>query len=101
MRGKSLLSNERNPRCFVCGTTLNLHVHHVYGGVGRRPVSDEEGCWVYLCGRHHNQSNEGVHFNKKMDAFFKATCQMRWEQRECIDDPEHSEFIARFGRNYL
>lgn len=95
------MSDEDDPCCWVCGTTYNLHVHHIYGGTGRRPVSDREGCWVYLCGPHHNLSNEGVHFNHEMDALLKQECQRRWEEREGIDDPEHREFLRVFGINYL
>lgn len=100
MRGDSLYHSDE-PRCLVCGTTLDLHVHHIYPGAGRRDVSDREGCWCYLCGPHHNMSNAGVHFNKKLDAWIKADCQRRWERREGIDDPEHRAFIALFGRSYL
>lgn len=101
MRGKSVLSDERNPRCWLCGTTLGLHVHHVFPGNGRRDVSDEEGCWVYLCGPHHNLSPMGVHFNKAFDLELRRRCQAAWEQREGIDDPEHAEFIRTFKVNYL
>ena len=96
-----MFSDENNPYCFVCRTTIGLHVHHIYGGVGRRPISDEQGCWLYLCGPHHNLSNQGVHFNREMDAYFKRECQRRWEEREGINDPEHKDFIALMGRNYL
>ena len=98
MRGKSLFSDENNPCCFVCHTTIGLHVHHIYGGVGRRPISDEQGCWVYLCGPHHNLSNQGVHFNREMDAYFKRECQRRWMAREnaTVDD-----FRAMFYGSYI
>jgi hypothetical protein len=106
-RGKSLLSDEDNPRCWVCGSTANLHVHHCYPGVGRRSVSDEQGCWVYLCGFHHNQSNHGVHFDKALDTRIRVECQRRWEEREGInveggiDDPDHERFRALFFASYI
>ncbi len=95
----SLLSDESDPCCYVCGTTYNLHVHHCFPGYGRRKVSDREGCWVYLCARHHNMSNDGVHFNHDLDTRIKQECQRRWEEREGVED--HSAFIALMGRNYL
>lgn len=101
MRGKSLLSDESNPSCLVCGSTYNLHVHHCYPGYGRRSISDEQGCWVYLCGCHHNQSNNSVHFNKDMDLWLRRKCQAAWEDREGIDEPGHETFISLFGCNYL
>ena len=86
--------------CWVCADPVTV-THHIYPGNGRRSVSDREGCTIQLCNRHHNMSNEGVHFNKKFDAFLRADCQRRWEQREGIDDPEHTEFRHLFGVSYL
>jgi len=101
MRGKSLLSDESDPRCYICHTTMNLHVHHCFPGSGRREISDEEGCWCYLCAFHHNMSNNGVHFNRQLDLWLRRKCQATWERREGINDTEHKAFIARFGVNYL
>lgn len=98
MRGNSLYSDE--PECWICRSPM-VHLHHIYPGTGRRGVSDREGCWVYLCPYHHNMSDHGVHFDKELDAFFRSDCQRRWEQREGISDPEHKDFIALMGRNYL
>lgn len=86
--------------CFICQNPTVVR-HHIYGGHGRRPISDDEGCWVELCPAHHNMSDFGVHFDKQLDEFFKRDCQRRWEEREGIDDPEHKEFIDRFYESYL
>ena len=56
---------------------------------------------VLLCKLHHNGSNFGVHFDRKLDQFFKQDCQRRWEEREGIDEPNHESFIRLMGRNYL
>ena len=93
-RMKSIISNER--RCYVCGTRSNLHKHHCIYGAGRRPLSEEYGLWVYLCGRHHNLSNEGVHFNKTLDEKIKRDSQAAFESLH-----SHDEFMRIFGRNYL
>ena len=86
-------------RCLLCGSPY-VEVHHVYPS-SRRPISDLEGCVVALCHEHH-QGRHGVHSaDKRLDRWLRADCQTRWEQREGIDDPDHSEFIARFGCNYL
>lgn len=92
---QSIISNE--PECLVCKTTLNLHRHHVFGGVGRRGKSEMYGCWVYLCARHHNMSNAGVHFNKQLDAKLKQECQRAWE----VKYGDRDDFIREFGRSYL
>ena len=82
--------------CYVCGTTMNLHKHHVYGGTGRRQISDREGCWCWLCGYHHNLSNAGVHRNHALDIRIKRECQEAWEAGR-----SREEFIRTFGRSYL
>lgn len=91
---KSIISNERF--CLVCGSPMNIHKHHIYEGSGRRKLSEQYGCWCYLCARHHNMSNQGVHFNKVLDLKLKQQCQKAFEWNHTRDD-----FIKIFGRNYL
>lgn len=90
----SIISNER--QCFVCHTTQNLHKHHIIHGYAFRKVSEHYGLWVYLCGKHHNLSNEGVHFNKDLDTKLKKLAQEKFQEKY----PDKS-FIKEFGRNYL
>ena len=92
---ESILSNEK--LCFACYTPLNLHKHHIFYGIGNRSRSEEFGCWVYLCDRHHNMSDDGVHFNKPFDITLKKYCQEKWE--EVHGDRE--KFIRTFGKSYL
>lgn len=91
---KSVISNVRE--CFKCGTTLNLHKHHIYGG-SRRDASENAGAWCYLCEIHHNWSDRGVHYDKQFDIRLKKLCQARLE----LDGMSREDFIKTFGRNYL
>lgn len=91
---KSIISNNRE--CLVCGTVFNLHKHHIYGG-SRRNTSEKYGCWCYLCARHHNWSDFGVHYDKQFDIRLKKLCQQKLIERGWTT--EH--FIEEFGRNYL
>lgn len=91
---KSIISNERV--CLICGTTHNLHQHHIFYGTGKRSLSDKYGCWCYLCARHHNLSDDGVHFNKKLDNDLKQLAQSKFMKKY----PELN-FLKIFGRNYL
>lgn len=93
---KSVISND--PKCFACKTQINLHKHHIYGGVGRRNLSEEYGCWVYLCARHHNMSDFGVHQDKGFDLGLKKLCQ---EKLMYEHGWTREQFIATFGRSYL
>ena len=92
---KSIVSNEKS--CFLCGTTLNLHKHHVYGGQGRRDLSEKYGCWIWLCAAHHNMSNFGVHNDHDLDLMLKKLCQKRWEQTYGTRD----QFIQTFRKSYI
>lgn len=91
---KSIVSNEKE--CLICGTTYGLHKHHIFYGQGYRELSEKYGCWCWLCGRHHNLSNVGVHFNREADLKLKRYCQKLWEQKY-----GHEKFMQIFGRNYL
>lgn len=93
---ESVISNERE--CLVCKTTLQLHRHHIYEGVGRRKISEKYGCWCWLCYRHHNGSEYGVHFNPTLNLKLKKMCQ---EILEMDRGWTRERFISTFGRNYL
>ena len=93
---KSIISNEYI--CFKdgCNSNQDLHRHHIYFGRKNRRLSEKYGCWVYLCGYHHNLSNEGVHFKHDFDLELKELCQRKWEKHDTREN-----FIKVFGKNYL
>lgn len=91
---KSILQKDK--KCFVCGTTQGLHDHHVFYGTANRKKSEKYGMKVWLCGMHHNLSNKGVHFDKKLDLLIKTKAQAVFEAKHTRE-----EFIKIFGRNYL
>ncbi|WP_368234173.1 hypothetical protein [Anaerotruncus rubiinfantis] len=90
----SIMQEEKE--CYITRSLNNLHKHHIYGGNGRRELSEKYGCWVWLRADWHTMSDHGVHFNKELDQKLKRLCQERFER-------EHSreEFIRIFGRSYL
>ena len=90
---ESILSNKKE--CYICKTTQGLHRHHIYGGYNRNH-SEKEGCWVYLCGYHHNLSAEGVHYNRALDLVLKAKCQNRWEELNGTTE----DFRRVFGKSW-
>lgn len=92
---KSIL--QTNKECYVCGTTYNLHDHHIFFGTSNRKHSERYGLKVWLCAYHHNMSNEGVHFNKPLDMKLKTMAQEYYETH--INTRE--KFMEEFGRNYL
>lgn len=92
---RSIIDNTR--RCFICKTERNLHKHHIFYGAGRRTTSEKQGCWVYLCGYHHNLSDEGIHFNAERDMALKKYAQHVWEEK----NGSREDFIRTFGKSYL
>lgn len=83
-------------RCFVCGTTHNIHTHEVYYGTANRKKSIANGFCVGLCGRHHNLSKEGVHFNKRLDNKLKRDYEVAY-----LRNHTEEEFIELIGKSYL
>lgn len=92
---KSIIQEKKE--CYICGQTQNLHMHHCYFGA-KRKISETNGFKVWLCGYHHNQSNEGVHGKDghKLDLFLKRICQREYEKKHNRED-----FINLIGKNYL
>lgn len=90
---RSIISIEKE--CYICHTTLNLHKHHIMPG-GKRKTSEKWGVWLYLCGRHHNLSNEGVHFNRQLDKEIRMIGQLEFERIY-----GHEKWMELFGINYL
>lgn len=91
----SVLQSEKE--CFVCGTNLNLHSHHIFFGTANRKLSEKYGMKVWLCGRHHNLSNEGVHFNNELDLALKQMAQTYFEEHY----GGRETFMKVFGRSWL
>ena len=90
---KSILQSEK--KCFITGSTENLHRHHIYFGANRR-ISEENGFSVWLIPEYHNMSDYGVHFDKAFDLKLKQDCQRKYEETH-----SREEFIALTGRSYL
>lgn len=91
---KSIL--QKHKRCIVCHTVLDLHRHHVFEGANRE-LSEADGLTVYLCAKHHDMSDEGIHTDKALDRRVKALAQRKamkyygWSQKE---------WIQRYGRSW-
>lgn len=92
---KSIIQHEKE--CFVCKTIYNLHRHHIFFGTGNRKLSEKYGMTVWLCARHHNMSNAGIHFNKDLDLKVKQHAQGVFEANLGTRD----DFRRIFGKSYI
>lgn len=97
---KSIMQS--NKECYLCRKMFNicnergLHEHHIYEGYGRRRQSEAIGAKVWLCAKHHNMSDYGIHFNKEEDMELKRACQRKFEETHTRE-----EFMEKIGKNYL
>lgn len=94
---KSLLTDDLK-RCYVCGTTRNIHIHHIFYGRNRENA-DKDKCVVPLCIYHHT-GIYGVHTKrgKELDTRLKQECQKAWLKHY---KKSVSDFIERYRINYL
>jgi hypothetical protein len=88
----------RNATSLVAPTIYIVTISHIYFGNPGRRISEENGFWVYLAGRFHNQSEFGVHGKNghELDLMLKKHCQMKYEETH-----SREEFMALIGKNYL
>ena len=97
MRNEKSIIAPLLPRCYICGSGSKVATHEVFYGTANRKKSIEDGMLVNLCGKHHNLSSEGVHFNKELDMRLKQKAQSVWENTY----GDRKEFIKRYGKYYL
>jgi hypothetical protein len=92
-------------RCSVCGTSKDLHCHEVFFGTGNRKISIKYKFQEWLCGKDHNLSNNGVHFNHELDLKLKRKHQLIYElelMSDGISQEEARETFRRIiGKSYL
>lgn len=91
---KSIIQKTKG--CYVCGTTYNLHDHHIIFGTSNRKNSEKYGLKVWLCMEHHTGS-AGVHQNREMDLVLKKVAQQHFE----AEIGTRNEFRSIFGKSYL
>lgn len=94
-RDKSILQKDMT-KCFICGCTHNLQTHEVFFGTANRTKSIDWGLYVRLCSRHHNGSNNAVHYNHQMDLNLKQYAQRTFEKKY-----SREAFMNIFHKNYL
>lgn len=91
---KSIITTKK--KCYICGSTYNLHTHHCLFGKNREKA-DKYGLTVVLCQEHHEGAC-GVHgkHGHRLDIALKCLAQSAFVRRygQELWDKE-------FGRNYL
>ena len=96
MRGIHLFSIvQKKKRCWVCGVDHGLEIHHIFGGVANRRISEKYGLKVWLCAEHHRGDN-GAQYNHELNRELKRQAQAAFETIY-----GHDKWMALIMKNYL
>lgn len=95
MKRHSILTDDLTVS-FISGNPAEC-IHHIYGGFGRRDISEREGFIVPLTNSEHNFGAYAVHFNRELDLMLKRYCQRAYEEM----GHSREDFIKLIGKNYL
>lgn len=95
MKRFSLLTDDMT-KCYITGSTKDIHIHEVFFGSANRKKSIQWGCCVPLRADWHNMSNYGVHFNRELDLKLKREMQKAFEEKY-----SHEKFIEVFHQSWL
>jgi Zn-finger protein len=90
---KSILADEN--RCYFCGKTVGLEIHHVLAGTANRRISDRIGAWVYLCRECHT-GKHGAQYDPVKNRQLKQDAQFAFERTHT-----RAEWMKLIGKNYL
>ena len=88
----SIVQDLSEERCFRCGSTANLDLHHIMHGTANRRWSSKYGLLCWMCRPCHQLVHCDVLENKRLQrvaqiAFEKAYSRKLW--------------MEVFGKNYL
>lgn len=91
--------------CLICGSTQNIHKHHLCMGNANRQKSEDYLLYIPLCAKHHNMSDMSVHHNKEMNVMSRIIGQLAFEKQYCAFGYTYEEarekFIKEFGKSFL
>lgn len=86
---------QQGERCYLCGKTVGLETHHVFGGVANRMLSEKYGLTVRLCHECHT-GTEGAQYMKEVNRKLKRLAQIAFEARH-----SRAEWMEIFRKNYI
>ena len=92
---KSILQDLSEPRCYVCGCTRALELHHVMSGNANRPLSTRYGLLLFLCHDHHT-GRIGVHSDYILKERLEKDALRAFEKLY-----GHNKWMQVFRKNYL
>lgn len=95
MSSESIVQDLSVERCFVCGSTRELELHHIMHGTANRRLATRYKLTCWLCRTHHT-GRFGVHSNPELNRRLQMEAQTAFEKTH-----SHNEWMKIFGKNYL
>ena len=92
---KSIVQDLDQGRCFLCGRTQNLELHHIMHGTANRRLATLYGLTCLLCHTHHT-GKFGVHNDAELNRQLQMIAQTAFERTHT-----RQEWIKIFEKNYL
>lgn len=99
----SIMQRKEDGYCYLCALLEDnwrpcgyREEHHVFFSAHQRRLSEEYGLKVYLCWRHHRESQDAVHQNQRNRRILEAQGQQDFEAKF-----GHKKFMEIFKKNYL
>ena len=93
---KSIIPNDYENICYICGAVGYTEEHHIFGSVACRHKSEKLGLKVHLCRKCHGHLHDSPEGYAIKD-FLHKVGQRVYERQ--IGDRE--QFIEEFIRSYL
>lgn len=102
---KSILCNEEDKKCFICGKRGEVDTHHCLSGTSNRENSEDYGLKIYLCRDCHSSLHDKgkiyiTPFICITENDIKKFAQQKWEETFGKENPRE-EFIAIFGKSWI
>ena len=88
----SIVQDLTEEKCFRCGKTVNLDLHHIMHGVANRRWSTKYGLVCWLCRDCHQLVHCDIMENRKL----QKVAQEKFERGY-----SRNEWMIVFGKNYL
>jgi hypothetical protein len=94
----SIICENDEQKCYLCGRQSQLERHHTLHGGANRRLADEDGLWVWLC----HQCHTDLHDRGEGDRELQALAEKKWIEWNYPNDEERgrTEFIKRYGKSY-
>lgn len=90
---KSIIQKDRE--CYFCGRMTGLEIHHVFGGVANRRISERYGLTVFLCAECH-RGTDGAQYDGEKNRKLKQEAQKAFQSIY-----GHKLWMMLIRKNYL